>query len=91
MHAKFEGPGVPFYASDNDDAEPMKGPAHIIIMDDRDQTTQLFHRLSEGGKVTTPIDIQLWGDYYGKLTDRFGVQWILHPETKIIEALTHRT
>jgi PhnB protein len=78
MHAKFEGPGVLFYASDNDDAEPMKGSAHIIMMDDRDQTTELFHRLSEGGTVTTPIGIQPWGDYYGKLTDRFGVQWMLN-------------
>ena len=22
--------------------------------------------------------IQPWGDYYGKLTDRFGVQWMLN-------------
>ncbi len=34
MHAKFEGPGVQFYASDNDDAEPMRGSAHILMMDD---------------------------------------------------------
>jgi PhnB protein len=78
MHAKFEGPGVLFYASDNDDAEPMKGSAHIIMMDDRDQTTQLFQHLSEDGEVTTPIGVQPWGDYYGKLTDRFGVQWMLN-------------
>ena len=38
MHAKFEGPGVLFYASDNDDAEPMRGSAHILMMDDREQT-----------------------------------------------------
>jgi PhnB protein len=38
MHAKFEGPGVLFYASDNDDAEPMRGSAHILWMDDREQT-----------------------------------------------------
>ena len=27
LHARFEGPGVLFHASDNDDAEPMKGSA----------------------------------------------------------------
>jgi PhnB protein len=78
MHAKFEGPGVLFYASDNDDAEPMRGSAHIIMMDDKDQTTRLFDRLGEGGNITTPLGIQPWGDYYGKLTDRFGVQWMLN-------------
>lgn len=78
MHAKFEGPGVLFFASDNDDAEPMRGSAHILQMYDRDRTKQLFARLAEGGKVTTPLDMQIWGDYYGKLTDRFGVQWMLN-------------
>jgi PhnB protein len=77
MHAKFEGPGVLFYASDNDDAEPMRGSAHILVLDDPEQTQVLFGRLAEGGRVTTPLGIQPWGDFYGKLTDRFGVQWML--------------
>jgi PhnB protein len=70
MHARFEGPGVLFYASDNHDAEPMRGSAHFITMDDREQTDRLFGRLAEGGNITTPLGIQPWGDYYGKLTDR---------------------
>lgn len=78
MHAKFEGPGVLFYASDNDDAEPMRGSAHILMLQDRDQTKQLFTRLAAGGTVTTPLGMQPWGDYYGKLTDQFGVQWMLN-------------
>lgn len=78
MHAKFEGPGICFYASDNDDAEPMRGSAHILAMDDQEATTDLFARLAEGGTITTPLRIQPWGDYYGKLTDRFGVQWMLN-------------
>jgi PhnB protein len=78
MHAKFEGPGVCFYASDNDDAEPMRGSAHIIMMDNQDDTTALFDKLVSGGTITTPLGIQPWGDYYGKLTDKFGVQWMLN-------------
>jgi PhnB protein len=77
MHARFEGPGVCFYASDNDDAEPMRGSAHILMIDDRVETETLFARLAEGGRITTPLAIQPWGDFYGKLTDRFGVQWML--------------
>jgi PhnB protein len=78
MHAKFEGPGVFFYASDNDDAEPMRGSAHMLTMKSLDQTQQLFARLSEGGTVTTALDTQVWGDTFGKLTDKFGVQWMLN-------------
>ncbi|CAN7322867.1 VOC family protein [Pseudoduganella sp. LjRoot289] len=82
MHAKFEGPGILFFASDNDDAEPMRGSAHILQMNDQGLTEQIFSRLAQGGRVTTPLGIQPWGDYYGKLTDQFGVQWMLNCSTK---------
>lgn len=75
MHARFEGPDILFFASDN--AEPMRGSAQMLIMDDRDSTDRLFAQLAEGGKITTSLAIQPWGSYYGKLTDRFGVQWML--------------
>lgn len=78
MHARFEGPGVLFFASDNDDAEPMRGSAHILQMNDRQLTKQLFDKLADQGVVTTPLAVQIWGDYFGKLTDRFGVQWMLN-------------
>jgi PhnB protein len=77
-HAKFVGPGVTFYASDNHDAEPMRGSAHIIMLMDRTKTDDLFKSLSAGGHITTPMAIQPWGDYYGKFTDCFGVQWMLN-------------
>ena len=77
MHAKFEGPGVLFYASDNHDAEPMRGSAHYLTLSTRTETREMFERLSAGGTITTPLGIQPWGSYYGKLTDRFGVQWML--------------
>jgi PhnB protein len=78
MHAKFVGPGVVFYASDNHDAEPMRGSAHILMMSDRSATDALFAQLAAHGHVSTPLALQPWGDYYGKLTDRFGVQWMLN-------------
>ena len=78
MHAEFEGAGVRFFASDNDDAEPMKGSALIFFLNDRNQTKVLFGRLAQGGQITTPLGMQPWGDYYGKLTDQFGVQWMFN-------------
>lgn len=77
MHAKFEGPHLLFYASDNDDAEPMRGSAHLLELDDQRAVDDLFARLSAGGLVTTPLAVQPWGGYFGKFTDRFGVQWML--------------
>ncbi len=76
MHARFDGPGFHFYASDNDDAEPMRGSAHYLELDTREETGALFDKLAEGGTITTPLRVQPWGAYFGKLTDRFGVQWM---------------
>ena len=78
MHSQFEGSGVRFYASDNDDAEPMRGSAMIFMLTDAEHTRVLFARLADGGRITTPLAVQPWGDYFGKLTDRFGVQWMFN-------------
>ena len=76
MHARFEGPGVRFFTADNDDAEPMRGSAMMLMLHDQDLTRRLFARLAGHGQVTTPLAVQPWGDFYGKLTDAFGVQWM---------------
>jgi PhnB protein len=78
LHARFAGPGVVFFASDNDDAEPMRGFAHMLALTDKEQTEQLFRRMAEGGVITTPLGAYPWSNCYGKLTDRFGVQWMLN-------------
>ena len=50
----------------------------IFMLTDADQTRLLFTRLADGGRITTPLAVQPWGDYFGKLTDRFGVQWMFN-------------
>jgi PhnB protein len=44
--------------------------------DTRDDTQRLFNALSQGGKVEMELQDMFWGDYYGSLTDRFGIQWM---------------
>jgi PhnB protein len=36
-----------------------------------------FAKLAEGGKVTVPLTKQFWGAYFGMLTDKFGIQWMI--------------
>jgi PhnB protein len=55
----------------------------IFWLDDREQTKHLFTLLSDGGNVTTPLAVQPWGDYFGKLTDRFGVQWMFNCPSRV--------
>ncbi|HBC78506.1 MAG TPA: VOC family protein [Bacteroidales bacterium] len=51
--------------------------------DTREDTRRLFKSLSEGGKVEQELQDMFWGDYYGSLKDRFGVQWMFICSEKI--------
>jgi len=46
--------------------------------DSREEASRIFKALSAGGKVEMPISDQPWGDYYGSLKDKFGVQWMVN-------------
>lgn len=46
--------------------------------DSRAEADALFAALSEGGSVQMPMADQSWGDYFGDLVDRFGVQWMVN-------------
>ena len=41
----------------------------------REETDDLFARISEGGKVTMPLMDTFWGAYFGSCTDKFGINW----------------
>jgi PhnB protein len=46
--------------------------------DSKEEADRIFGALSAGGTIGMPIANQPWGDYYGHLTDRFGVQWMVN-------------
>lgn len=39
---------------------------------------RIYQALSAGGTIEMPIAEQIWGDYYGSFTDKFGVQWMVN-------------
>jgi len=42
-----------------------------------EEATQLYQALSAGGQATMPLEKMFWGDYFGTLTDKFGIQWMI--------------
>jgi PhnB protein len=50
--------------------------------DTRAEAERLFARLAEGGKVEMPLQEMFWGDYFGSLSDRFGVRWMINCASK---------
>ncbi|OGC91686.1 glyoxalase [Candidatus Amesbacteria bacterium RIFCSPLOWO2_01_FULL_49_25] len=44
----------------------------------KEEADRIFKALSAGGEVEMPMADQIWGDYYGSLKDKFGVQWMVN-------------
>ena len=36
--------------------------------------------LPDGGKITMPLEKTFWESYFGMLTDRFGINWMVNCE-----------
>jgi len=51
--------------------------------DTRGEANSLFEALSAGGKVEMKMEEMFWGDYFGSLVDKFGVQWMVNCSSKI--------
>ena len=46
------------------------------------ETEKLFNGLSAGGKITMPLEKTFWGAYFGMLTDKFGINWMVSVEQR---------
>lgn len=59
-----------------DDA-PLNGS--ISLSGDDDATLRgYFEKLSAGGEITVPLEQAPWGDSFGQLTDKFGINWMVN-------------
>ncbi len=53
-----------------------------VVADDKAEADRVFAKLSEDGRVGMPLANAPWGPYFGMVTDRFGVNWMVslpHP------------
>ncbi|MCG3206732.1 MAG: hypothetical protein FOGNACKC_00331 [Anaerolineae bacterium] len=75
------GPGTILMGSDTPAAMgPVNNGSNFSIAistDSEAEATRLFNGLSAGGQVSMPLDKTFWGAYFGMLTDKFGVQWMV--------------
>ncbi len=42
------------------------------------ETQRIFEALSEGGNITMPLQDMFWGAYFGSVTDKFGINWMVN-------------
>ena len=56
-----------------------------VVGSDEEALTEVFQKLSDGGKVDLPLAKQFWGDIYGQVTDKFGQHWMVNITAKTSE------
>ena len=82
MHACLSGGDILLMASD-DPGSHQAGTekTHVALAlagADEGRLREIFEALSAEGKVGIPLAQQLWGDVYGDLVDRYGIQWMVN-------------
>lgn len=80
MHSSLITEELVLLGSDNPDPHPV-GSGNISLAlngTDEQRLTELFNQLSEGGKIVIPLEKQMWGDLFGVVSDRFGIDWMVN-------------
>jgi len=77
MHAYLSGGDATLMASDGTRKDPYETSFISLSLggSDAERLTELFNKLADGGKVTSALKTESWGDTFGSLTDKFGVDW----------------
>ena len=84
MHAQLETEaGYTLMASDTPPGMPYNPGDTITISlsGDEDVLLEVRAQHADGGKIGTPLEKQMWGDEYGDLTDKFGINWMVNLNT----------
>ncbi len=56
---------------------------HISLEpESREETQRIFDALSAGGEITMPLKDMFFGSFFGSLTDRYGINWMLNCTAK---------
>lgn len=48
-----------------------------ITASSKEEADRIFNNLAKDGKISMPMNQTFWGDYFGMLTDKFGVNWMM--------------
>lgn len=49
-----------------------------LQVDSQADADRFYAGLAAGGAATMPLAHAPWGDYFGMLTDKFGIQWMIN-------------
>jgi PhnB protein len=80
MHAQLTGDhGLTLMASDHVGTGEVTPNGHISLSGpEGDLLHGYFDKLADGGTVDVPLEKAPWGDEFGQVKDKFGVNWLVN-------------
>ncbi len=86
MHAMLTTEnGIVFMGADTPKSMEFQAGSRISMSlsgDDEAALTGYFQKLSAGGTIRMPLDMAPWGDKFGMITDKFGIDWMVNITVK---------
>ncbi|SKA18680.1 VOC family protein [Sediminibacterium ginsengisoli] len=80
MHSSLINGGVILHGADNCMGNTLvKGKTMALSLNcsSDEELHDIYNKLSAGGTATHTPRVEFWGDTFGMLTDKFGVDWML--------------
>jgi PhnB protein len=82
MHAHLVAGDLDLMGADTPNELPYEAGTNFAVSlsgarEDEATLRDYWEALAEDGDVTIPLEPSPWGDVFGMLTDRFGVQWMV--------------
>ena len=53
-----------------------------ITTESKEEADKLFNGLKEGGIIKMPLENTFWGAYFGMVTDKFNINWMISFEAR---------
>lgn len=81
QHAELKGDGFHIMGYDAAPDTPITDWTNVqmsIDLENEDTGESIFNELAKGGKVHTPYQKTTWDAYYGRITDQFGINWMIN-------------
>ena len=81
MHSALTAKDITFFAADTPEHFPTD-PGNSIGMslsgEDESELRGYFDKLATGGNVMQPLEKAPWGDTFGMLHDKYGIEWMVN-------------
>lgn len=79
MHAMLKTPnGLTLMASDAPEGKDTMTISLSGEVEDEEMLKGYWEKLIDGGRVNQPLEKAPWGDLFGMVTDKFGIDWMVN-------------